>query len=327
VSRLELARDEQIDEVYRESHRLWGAGLTYEDYRGLWRDLAATPWARRWVRFYVWTDGAGDVLSSMKLYRPCLRVGGRSSRVSLFGAVFTPAAHRGQGHAAAMMRSAIEEARERGDAAALLYSDIGTRYYAGFGFRALPAHEHWGRLPPAAGPPPAEGFVLRSLRETDLEAVSAAYDASSAARPFAIVRDAEHWAFLRLRADGFFARLRDFELVQQCRIATRAGAIVGYLITVEGRGEWNVREVGALDGEVRTIEILLRLGAREARQRGMHRVYGWLPPEVVPRLRDFSLRERPRRRALPMILALDESIDTTALVSPEASYLTFQDQF
>jgi predicted N-acetyltransferase YhbS len=326
VSRLELARDEQIDEVYRESHRLWGAGLSYEDYRGLWSELSASPWARSWIRFHVWTDGAGQILSSMKVYRPCVRVHERPARVALFGALFTPAARRGLGHGAAMVRAALEQARARGDAAALLYSDIGTAYYGRLGFRPLPADEHWGRLPPASGGPVPE-WSLRPMREADLATVAAAYAASSARRPLATLRDPDHWAFLRQRADGFFARLHDGDLLQCHRIATRAGSDAGYLITVEGRGEWNVREVGALDGEARTIAAILRRGASAARKRGLRRFYGWLPPEVVPLLADWGLRARGRRRAVPMILPLDDRTDTAALVAAPEFHLTFQDQF
>jgi hypothetical protein len=255
-----------------------------------------------------------------------VRVHDRRVRVALFGAVFTPAARRGRGHATAMVQAALDEARARGDAAALLYSDIGTAYYRRLGFSPLPADEHWGRLPQSSGRA-AAGWSLRPMREADLATLVAAYDATSARRPLATIRDLEHWSFLRQRADGFFACLRDGSLLQLCRIATRAGADVGYLVTVEGRGEWNVREVGAVDGEERTIEQILRLGARAAKERGLRRVYGWLPPEVVPLLADWGLRTRRRRRALPMILPFDDRVATAALVEASRFHLTFKDQF
>jgi hypothetical protein len=48
---------------------------------------------------------------------------------------------------------------------------------------------------------------------------------------------------------------------------------------------------------------------------------------VKPHLRDWGIRTRNRRHAVPMVLALDAAVDQSGLTTPDAAYLPFQDQF
>jgi len=57
------------------------------------------------------------------------------------GAVFTPPELRRRGHAAAMLRAVMDDYASRGGQAAVLFSDIGVRYYERLGFRALESRE------------------------------------------------------------------------------------------------------------------------------------------------------------------------------------------
>jgi hypothetical protein len=142
-----------------------------------------------------------------------------------------------------------------------------------------------------------------------------------------VVRDAEHWRFLWARSLRFFERLSDASLRYRRQVALSGDRFAGYLVTVEGRGEWYVREVGAADGDPEVMVTILRLGADQAQRAGARVVYGWFPPELHERLRDWGLRGRPRRRAIPMILGLEGSVDLRGLDAPGAAYLSFQDQF
>ena len=58
-----------------DSHALWGAGLSTADYFGMWEDLADSRWGRAWYSWRAVVDPEGHVLSSLKLYRPQLRLG------------------------------------------------------------------------------------------------------------------------------------------------------------------------------------------------------------------------------------------------------------
>ena len=326
MPRLAVAREAQIDEIYRESHDLWGAGLGLADYRALWRDISRTAWGRKNSQFCVWLDDRDQVLSSMKLYRPRLKLGDRIARITVIGAVFTPAAKRRQGHAAEMVRATLDRANERGESVAMLFSDIGTSYYSALGFRALPAEEQCGTLPRSA-PDVPDGWSIREMEDGDMEGILQAHDDFCMRRSIAIMRDAEHWQFLWVRSQSFFDRLGDPDLRQSCQVVLHDGRFAGYLITVEGRGEWNIRELGAVRGDPQAMATVLRVGASRARGLGLANLYAWLPREVSARLTDWRISNRPRQLAVPMILSLGDRAELPALATPEVAYIPFQDQF
>jgi predicted N-acetyltransferase YhbS len=326
MSRLINASREQVEEVYKESHGIWGAGLSVERYIDLWREISDLPWSRKHLKFLVWLDEEGRILSSMKLYRPRVQLLGRISRAVVLGAIYTPKAHRGRRHASDMVRALLRERRRRGDTVALLFSDIGTSYYETLGFRALPAEEQLGDLSRAINGI-ARDWELRRSKDEDLHAIRRAHSEFTAGRPLALIRDEQHWQFLDVRAAGYFSRLKDPRIKQHCRVAFHNGSFAGYLITVEGRAEWNIREIGAAGGDISIMATIFRMGACEARRSGLRRFYGWLPPELIGLLDDWRLESRPRSKALPMIQFLAQETDLDLLQSVEAAYLPYQDQF
>jgi hypothetical protein len=207
----------------------------------------------------------------------------------------------------------------------LLFSDIGTDYYGTFGFRALPAEEDRAVLPADPGAPP--GWSLRPMSDGDVRAVRGAHHDFCLARPLAVIRDDDHWEFLDARTNRFFERLKDTRVWPRRQIALDHGRFAGYLLTIEGRREWNVREVGAPGGDPEAMAAVLRLGAARARRDGLRGFHGWLPPGVRPHLRDWRIRTRPRRLAVPMVLALRASSDLSGVTAPGTVYMPFQDQF
>ena len=326
MARLVLATRAQIDRITRETHALWGGGLSYEDYRDLWEELGSSAWATRWARYYVWEGEDGQILSSLKLYRPQLRVGSRVGRCAVLGAVFTPSRLRRRGHAAETVQAVLEESEQAEDMAALLFSDIGTAYYARFGFRALPAREQVGRLPPGASHLSGD-LRFRSVEAQDLPFLASAHAASSAARSVAVVRDAEHWKFLWTRSRSFFARTTARATQHDWHLVQRGSEPAGYVISVVAGNEWNLREVGSADGDPATMtEILIHAGALAYRS-GARRVYGWLPEELQGGLAPWRLSNVPRRRALPMLKLQDRALERQLVVSPRGAFIPFQDQF
>ena len=142
-----------------------------------------------------------------------------------------------------------------------------------------------------------------------------------------MVRDADHWQFLQVRSDSYFRRLADPRVSQHGQVALRDGRFAGYLSTVEGRGNWNLREIGAKDGDVGAMATIFQLGAVAARRSGLRRFYGWLPAELIDRLSHYRVRSGPRIRALPMVLPLDGPTDLSPLRSTQAAYFPYHDQF
>jgi len=325
MPRLVEAEPEHIERIYRESHALWGVGLSRRDYRELWEEIRTTPWGSEYARFYAWVGDNDRLLSSLKVYRPRLQVLEHRERTLVLGAIFTPRSQRRRGHAAAAIRAALDQGRDSGARTAMLFSDIGTRYYEALGFHEIPAAEQWGPIPVGIEPP--RRWVLRDMTPADIPELARMHGEFCAGRPFAILRDEDHWEFIRTRAFSFFSRTKSHQVRQRWRIAECDGRPEGYLLTVEGRGEWNVREIGARGGDFERMAQVLHLGAVEALRDGFRRFYAWMPHELLDHLPDWEIRSSSRRGALPMVLPLTGMTEIPALQVPGVAYIPYQDQF
>jgi len=326
VPRLAVATSEQIDAIYGESFALWGAGLTFDDYRAFWNDLSRAPWTRRCLSYLVWIGDDGTLLSSLKLYRPGIRLQGRSGTAAGIGAVFTPHAQRRNGHGSAMLREVVSRARDRGDLAALLFSDVGTELYGALGFRALPSLEAWGKIR-RRSPRPPDGWSLRPMGGSDLDLVRRTHEATCRSRPIGVVRDADHWAYLVERSRSFFRRLDGSDLSARFQVAFDGERLGGYLVSVASGDVWIIREVEAVDDDPASLAAILRAGAAQARARGLRQIYGWLPRRIADLAPEWRMGFRPRRRAIPMVLPLDPGIDLVGLDDVDAAFIPYLDQF
>ena len=131
---------EERSAYFRGIQPIWGGGLPEERFQLFQRRLADAPEARDRYRLLGWfVDGA--LTSAMKAYGLRAVCAGRPLRVLGIGAVFTPPELRRRGHAAGMLRAVMREYGEQGAQAAVLFSDIGVRYYERLGFRVLESRE------------------------------------------------------------------------------------------------------------------------------------------------------------------------------------------
>lgn len=329
MPRLIEASEEQVRSILEESWSIWGAGLDPDDYRAFWDELRRTDWARENLRYRVWVDDDGAVLSSVKVYRPAARWLGRTMQCAVFGAVFTPARRRGRGHAAAMLRRAIDEAGMRGDGFVLLFSDIDPGYYDALGFAALPAEEAVGTIRRvASGPvPPPRGWSLRPMGVADLAFVARVHRRSSARYPLALDRTPAHWGFLWKRAESFFRRLDGSGLEGRYSVVLEDGRPAGYLVSVEGGREWHLREAAADGDSDARLGAVLRTGALAAYTRGRRTVIGWMPRRYDRIVPDWRLSWRPRGNAVPMVRPLLEEIRIEPLLDPDRGHVPYLDQF
>lgn len=312
--------------VLKESHALWGAGLSLAAYVDMWEELAESSWARSCYAWRAWVDGDGRVLSSLKLYRPQLRLGESVFRSRAIGAVFTPRLLRGRGYAADLIRAVLAEEPGADAEPAFLFTDIGVGYYAGFGFAALPCEDAVGTL---AAPPaqPKHRVRLRTMTQADLDRVGEAHARFCDGRPIAIIRDRAHWEFLLLRAEAFFRRVDGSGLERRFMIAEEGGAPAGYLVAVLGPGEWNLREAAAFDGSDATLARILAAGAEDAYLTGARTVWGWIPRSWWPLVPSWRLRLQPRLRAIPMIRPPESLTMPDALDIAEGAFISYLDQF
>src|SRR5260370_22974110 len=93
----------------------------------------------------------------MKAYHLAGSCAGRPLRLLGVGAVFTPAELRRRGHAAEMLKAAMDDSRASGSHAAVLFSDIDAGYYVRLRLRALESRDatvEAAQLPPRAGARP-----------------------------------------------------------------------------------------------------------------------------------------------------------------------------
>ena len=327
MPRLVVPSHAQVRSILEESYALWGAGLTLADYAAMWDELAHTAWGRRWFTWRAFVDDDGQVLSSLKLYRPLLRLAGKTSRTAAIGAVYTPRAHRRQGHAAALILAVLEEAEARGDHPGFLFTDIGVEYYAALGFRALACEDLLGTLPAASPRARPSGLTFRPVEPLDLEDMARAHERACADRLVAVLRDREHWEFLLARAASFFRRLDGSGLERRFVVAEERGVPVGYVVAVEGGGEWNLREAAAYDGSDEMLVRILRAAGTEAREAGSTSIWGWLPRAWGEMIPEWRLKAQPRTRAIPMMRPLGGAVLPDRLDAVDRTLLPYLDQF
>ena len=125
---------------FRGIQPIWGGGLEEGRFQLFQRRLADSPEATDRYRLLGWFE-KGKLVSAMKAYDLRGSCANRALRLLGIGAVFTPPDLRRRGYAAAMLRAAMDHYRERGAQAAVLFSDIDTRYYQRLGFRELESRE------------------------------------------------------------------------------------------------------------------------------------------------------------------------------------------
>jgi GNAT superfamily N-acetyltransferase len=303
-----------MEAVLRDSHEIWGTGMTREDYAALNRALRATPWGREHYRFLVGLDGAGEIASSLKLYSLRGELEGRPILVAGVGAVFTPSSRRGRGHAASLIEAALACARDRGHDLALLLSEIGGAYYERLGFRALPAQEAacmaflpvpWPREPPwigAGGDPLREIAGLRPGRPEDLESLVAVRDEATRGQRFRLLRGRRRWEHLLFQADLETRHRRDG--ADHRWVVERNGAVLAYAILKEGKGRLLWKEHGARLGSEGVLIDLFWAALALARRLGVGRIDAWHLPVAVTDGPLYPIARRPRREPVPMLRPL-----------------------
>lgn len=137
MSDLIAATGSLLEQILDDTFPLWGDGLTRHAY-AQWNaaQLRTTYGARQLDRVALVENGY--LLASAKRYRLTLWLDGRAVQAIGIGAVFTPPARRGKGHAAHLIQRVCDDAREQGSQLAVLFSEIGAPYYERLGFRVVP---------------------------------------------------------------------------------------------------------------------------------------------------------------------------------------------
>src|SRR5579862_7211087 len=112
-----------LAEIHAATYEIWNEGLDAASYERYYTAQLLTPWGRQRLSRMAIVDGR-SVLASAKAYRFDASLDGRAVRVLGIGAVFTQPAHRGRGHARALIEQILERAASDGVDLALLFSEI-----------------------------------------------------------------------------------------------------------------------------------------------------------------------------------------------------------
>lgn len=130
--------DEQIRQVQAQSQSIWGDGLELEArIQNLFQLLNFKN--GEYLHFAGLVNESNEIVCSCKMYTLFLKCGSQILKTHGFGAVFTPEQYRKKGYAGQMIKTALDEAKQKGYQASLLFSDIGTSYYQKFGYKELPS--------------------------------------------------------------------------------------------------------------------------------------------------------------------------------------------
>jgi hypothetical protein len=240
-----------------------------------------TEWGREHLRRVALVDGE-TLLASAKRYDFHAQVAGTPAPVLGIGAVFTPVGQRGQGHARQLIARMLDDAVDRGCRYALLFSEIGSDYYASMGFHVVPRLISTIQIRQKPGAP---ATFVRSGEPADLSwiaEITARYSAQAAGAGFALDRSPQLIGFgfarRRLLAGLGPPALRRAEFF----VAEEGRRPVAYVFVTSGPRGVFLEECGDRDPTGARIGAILQvLAARTPAEPAMH-LMGWLPDDLQP---------------------------------------------
>lgn len=280
-----------LEEILDQTHPVWGEGLDRASYARYNAAQLRTPWGSRHLRRVALVDASGRFVSTAKRYDLRVRAGDGEVPAIGIGALFTRPDARRRGAAAGLLRALMEQAEAEGARVALLFSEIGTRYYERFGFRTVPVTQTVLEL--KAGPtvaPPA--IPLRSGEAADLPAIAEMNALQASGFPFTLARSPDYIAFAvakkrLLAASGAPGRRQvGFFVVEE------GGRAAAYAVVLAVGDYWMITECGDRDPTGARVGALFEamLARRDEQPR---RLLAWLPPGFLPPQLNVLWRERP----------------------------------
>jgi hypothetical protein len=211
------------------------------------------------------------------------------------GALLTPAALRGRGHARQLVELLLQQERQAGALCAALFSEIGAPFYERLGFARVPLDEVTVKVKRKAGAP---AMLVRAGEERDLPALAAMHEVRSSGVRFSLRRSPALVGYAlarkRLLAGLGPPGLRQLEFF----VAEEGANAVAYVVLSENSNGWTLEEAGDRDpAAARLGGILQVLLERE-------------PAKPAPLIRAWW----PRRFPVPPQLELTNRIDARDLL-------------
>lgn len=276
------AEGEALRQILDETHEIWADGLNRSAYGRYNLTQLRTPWGACNLHRLALLDDQGRVLSSAKRYDLRARLDGREIDMVGIGAVFTPPAMRGRGHAREIVERIMTAAARDGAELALLFSEIDPAYYAAMGFVPIPRRELVIRTKDMRGTPMV---LVRAGEERDIPGVAALAAALSERHRFALApsEDAIRFSLSKKRLlAGFLppgVLSVEFYIVEEGAGAVAFGILTttseDIVLEMCGDRDPSGARLGAL------LQVLrARTPAEPAPKFTCFLPPGWLPPQV-----------------------------------------------
>jgi predicted N-acetyltransferase YhbS len=298
-----------LDQILDETYTIWGMGLSRPGYM-LWNAAQQrTAWGRRHLERVALVDDHATLLSSAKRYRFDARLDGRDVRVCGIGAVYTPAAVRGRGHASALIEALLAEEHASGAELAALFSEIGPAFYERLGFRAIPLDDVTVDVHRKGGSP---AMLVRAGDDRDLAALAAMHEARAADVRFSLRRPPPQLKFALTRKRALAAlgpaALRQVEFF----VAEEGASAVAYVVlSVNARG-WTLEEAGDRDPAGARLGAMLQVLLAREPSHDLPLIRAWWPRSfpVPPQLK--LTNASPARDVLMMRPLADTPVPSSA---------------
>jgi GNAT superfamily N-acetyltransferase len=284
------ATGELLERILNDTFPIWGEGLDRAAYGKYNRAQLAAPWGSTHIRRVALVEN-GRLLATAKRYDLTGRIEGGPVRILGLGAVFTPVAERGHGHAATLLRRLMDDAAAEGFGLALLFSDIDPRYYEHLGFRQLPVNQVALSVRPGKhlGTPM---IPLRSGDFGDLASLVEMNAAQSAGCRFSLVRDADYIRQAITKKRLLAACGRPGHRTVEFLVVEEGGRAAAYAVLFEVGEFAMITECGDRDPSGGRVGALLQAVLARDPARPL-RLRAWWPPDFRPPQVDVVAHEVP----------------------------------
>ena len=280
MANLVAAEGRILEQILDSTYEIWNEGLTRARYGRFYEAQRLTSWGARHLSRWALVDGT-EVLASAKEYSFRGVLDGRDIEIVGIGAVFTPPAHRGQGHARALIEALTSRAADRGADIALLFSEIGADYYARLGFTVVPTFDRTLAVA-ASDRHGAPAAMIRSGHDRDLDAIAAFDRVRAGLFRFHLDRDRDVLAYAITKKRLLAGLGQPGERELQFFVTEEGTAAVAYVVVSAHNGVWTLEACGDRDPSGARVGAMLQaLIARQPAERPPT-IRAWLPSGFAP---------------------------------------------
>jgi len=269
-----------LQQVLDHSYPVWHDGLTRAGYGRYYAAQVATPWGQGHLQRLALVE-KGEVLASAKLYAFDAMLDGHPLRIAGIGALFTAPAHRGRGHARALVEQLLEQAAGDGVDLALLFSIIGAEYYSRMGFEVVATTDLSLRVieDTRRGAPMT---LVRAGEERDLADVAALGRVRAERYRVHLDRDRDflRYAIVKKRLLAGLGPSGHREL--QFFIAEEGASAVAYVVVTVRGGAWVLEECGDRDPDGARVGAILQVLIARDPSAARPAISAWLPAGFRP---------------------------------------------